>query len=410
MRPSTTLFRQDAALGGPNPCAVGAGPYLWVSWTDQSARTMLARHNGNRWAEFVLHTWGAVDIHNSASVCILPNGKIMAVYCPHDTAGGSLYKRITDSAFGIDFGAESTIGSTNAWSYPTLLVVGSRVWLFVNDGAGSGRDIRYAYSDDNGATWSSFVLLWQTAGSLRAYFGVSATEDGEILMVVAKGNGDNASELAYGLGDGYFLCRAAAGVWTDANGGSYTLPFTAATAQQCYEASTDTRNLGFNQIPFKDSDGHYNCAIHGRGASNDDGYYLLKHDGASWSQAEIPVADVDPTGGIYPDSVTPWTFYLSAGSPVQMHRYVTADGGDTWDAEQLTDLSGGDPVAAPRHVVGGPVKWLLQKQTRTSNEVWSGEVYPGAIIHDGTNVATLSAPSAAVVGSTVTLTVTESFA
>lgn len=410
MRPSTTLFRQDAALGGPNPCAVGAGPYLWVSWTDQSARTMVARHNSNRWAEFVLHTWGAVDIHNTATLCQLPNGKIMAVYCSHDTAGGSLYKRTTDSAFGIDFGAEATIGSTNAWSYPTLLVVGSRVWLFVNDGAGSGRDIRYAYSDDNGETWSSFVLLWQTTGSLRAYFGVSATEDGEILLVVSKANGDNSSELAYGQGDGYFLRRTSGGTWTDANGGSYTLPFGATNAQQCYEASTDTRNLGFNQVPFRDADGHYGCAVTGKGASGDDGYYLLSHDGGAWSQTEIPGVPGSGFQAIIPSHADPYAYYLLAGTTPQLWRYATADLGDTWESEQITDLSGSDPVSAPRRVDGGPAEWLVALQTRVDNDTWTSELHIGAILHDGDNVATLSAPSASVAGNTVTLTVTETFA
>ena len=106
------------------------------------------------------------DEHNSPSICILENGRIMVVYTAHGTTDTLKY-RITERAFDLfSFGPEKTLSYADRVTYAQVFENTERheIWLFTRV---RGVTWEFRVSADEGETWSEpNTFLKSDAGGL----------------------------------------------------------------------------------------------------------------------------------------------------------------------------------------------------------------------------------------------------
>lgn len=367
----------DAAAAGALSCAFVQDGIAFVSSSHRDNKTKVSRYDGAAWAHIDLHDWGAVDIHQNASIIPLGDGRVLAAYCQH--LGSPIYKRVSASPLALDFGAESTLLSGYNSGYPSLYRASSgRIWLFFSEYDAPGRHVRYCYSDDGGATFSSPVRLWQTTSGAVPYWGVAIDGD-DVLFMTGREHGYVASA---GTSSGYFArYDAAAGQWKTAGGMTYALPITIATGEVCFDASAVSQNFGFNPTPLKDGAGRY--CVYTAAVSPNDTFYLCRFNGTSWDRIAMP----SETSGNYngsspvPSATDPYTCYLIRPTTglAQVYRYRSPDDGATWYSRPMTSFASGDPVQQIMRIDGDGARWLTHQMNRTDNATWDSVIFMGGV-------------------------------
>lgn len=377
--PPVVQVRTDAAAAGALSCGFSQDGKTFVASSNRDGKTKVSRYDGSAWTHADLHDWGTVDIHHNASVIPLSDGRVMAAYCPH--LSSPIYKRISASPLALDFGAEATLlGGYNA-GYPSLYRTASgRIWLFFSEYAGGGRDVRYCYSDDDGATFSSAVKLWQTTAGAVPYWGVAIDGD-DVLFMTSR---EHAYVASVGTSNGYFArYDAAAGQWKSAAGAAYTLPITISTGEACFDAAAAGNNFGFNPTPFKDGAGRYCVYTAATDAADDDVFILCRFNGSGWDRIALPAETAGNYNGSspIPSATDPYTCYLirpTAGL-AQVYRYRSTDQGATWYGRQMTAFASGDPVQQIMRIDGDGPRWFVHQMNRLDSANWSSTMFMGGV-------------------------------
>ncbi|MCR4578152.1 MAG: BNR repeat-containing protein [Clostridiales bacterium] len=111
------------------------------------------------------------DEHNSPSICILENGRIMVVYSAH-AATNTLKYRVTDRPFDLfSFGPEKTLEYGGSVTYAQVFENTRRheIWLFTRV-----RSVTWEFrcSGDEGETWSDPVTFLRSDAGGLFYFDV----------------------------------------------------------------------------------------------------------------------------------------------------------------------------------------------------------------------------------------------
>lgn len=111
------------------------------------------------------------DEHNSPSICILDNGRIMVAYTAH-AANGALKYRITNRPFDLlSFGPEKVLNYAGSVTYAQLFenIKRHEIWLFTRVNSVTWE---FRFSKDEGETWSDpCTFLKSDAGGLF-YFDI----------------------------------------------------------------------------------------------------------------------------------------------------------------------------------------------------------------------------------------------
>ena len=111
------------------------------------------------------------DEHNSPSICILDNGRIIVAYTAH-AANNTLKYRITEKPFDLlSFGPEKVLYYEHSVTYAQLFenIRRHEIWLFTRVNSVTWE---FRFSKDEGETWSSpCTFLKSDAGGLF-YFDI----------------------------------------------------------------------------------------------------------------------------------------------------------------------------------------------------------------------------------------------
>ena len=362
-----------SAFGGPPRTAHYKHGYLFVGSVQQAGHNQrVSRLIGSTWTHTTVATLaGSADVHNNPGVYVGADNHVYTAYCGHGATTGISVRR-SATQYGIDFGAPVTISTSGlAAYYPQMIEIGARLYLFA--GIGANRDIQYCHSDDNGATWSTWTLLFDGDSGQRPYWMLSEV-DGEVAMCITR---TNPQDVAAGTNPAFFA-RFDGTTWRNASGTAYTLPITTATGQIMFDSATVSANAGYFHAVAKDGAGRWFSIIPGLSQAGVVlNVYLCRYDGG-WSQTALP-AQAYSEGSVILKNATDYEFstVIEFSGVDQLVRVTSADSGTTWSVERLTDGALTRDRSALRKVfgIGAPEYFIYADITRVSNTDWTCDIY-----------------------------------
>jgi hypothetical protein len=360
----------------------------YIGWVDDegSVRIGAYDHDDGSLTTATLHERMERDDHDNPSILILPDGRLMAFYSPHvrvPGAGGGLmgmFYRVSMSPEDVTaWGAERQLATNTqgSWGYTypnavSLADEGGRIYLFWRGGNGQPS---FSFSDE-GEYWIHAHTLFRSGGR-RPY---------------AKYVSDGASTIHFAFTDGHprgepensvYHALYRDGAFYRADGTRIkdlrSVPLTPEEIDRVYDAGEAGARAWVWDIAL-DADGRPVIVYAAFPEEDDHRYRYARWDGERWSDHEIcasgswfPVAKLDLrgrpyytyySGGVTLDHDDPSVVYLSREVERihEIERWVTPDGGRTWESEPITCGSSKDnvrPVTPRGNAPGGPeVVWM----------------------------------------------------
>jgi len=339
-----------------DPRAIAASGSVFVGSINTAGHARVTQFNqstGERAAGFTLHSSLGVDDHDVPSLLIRSSdSKLMAFYCHHN--GAEFYMRVSTNALDASaWDAEVTLDSSlgmDSYTYANPIQLTGEtndpIWLFFRgDPPGATGWAQYfSKSEDDGATWAA-ATRWIENGSERPYIKLVQNGDARIDFAVTDGHPNSVATNS--LYHGYYE----GGNWYQSDGtlvgGVGDLPFAPSAFTLVYDGTTTPCWVSDIVI---DGSGNPVIAYENFPSTTDHRYRYAKWNGSAWSDNEIVAegtylyaAEAYYSGGISIDPADVNTVYLSrepGDADWEIWRYVTSDGGATWEGTKLTTESG----------------------------------------------------------------------
>lgn len=293
-------------------------------------------------AETILHAALEVDDHVYPSLLVRSDGKILAFYSPH--LGSTVYKRLSTNAgdigsFAVEVSLDAQLGGT-AYTYPSPLLttqaddtIEDAIWLFFRDHVAGVAGWKYAASSDGGNTFSGTTHLHSLT------YSKIATNGDRIDVFCSDHPLDGATKV-------YHLYRENA-AWHKSDGTIITgLPFDGLDLTTIYDGGLD--NVWVWDIAYG-ADGYPRVTFVRFASTTDHRYMYGRWTGSAWEVNEIvaggsyiPTSVEYPSGtfqhhysgGVVLDHADPNVVWASVGVGAdtwELRRYITADGGSSWN-------------------------------------------------------------------------------
>ncbi|MFZ2456666.1 MAG: BNR-4 repeat-containing protein [Candidatus Altiarchaeia archaeon] len=315
-------------------------------------------HVSKDFSSYTLHYALQRDDHNSATVYVRPDGRLIAFYSKHAGDSLILYRISSYPEDVSSWGEEKNFSGTSSttYSYPVYLAGEGKIYLFYRKGNCFIGQIMVRISTDNGTSWGNEILLTNIGngypypkivgdGVSKIYFGMTGSHPADIIGTkniyfayyqngfFYKANGsaikswsslplyESDMEMVYNSTEpGHYF----AWMWDAAydSGGNPYIVFSSFP-----NATRNPDNLSFYTPPYQTH--HYNYA---------------RWTGLSWEVHDIttggPYLYADQSfysGGMSLDKRDPNIVYLSRKYDVrEIERWVAADGGSSWVSEPIT--------------------------------------------------------------------------
>ncbi len=304
------------------------------------------------------------DDHEPPSFVVRPDGVILAAFAYHL---GELYVGTGTSPGVLPAQADVTNITSQAggpvnpgvygYTYASIHYIPDedRYYIFVRyHNATADAKMVYTYSDDDGATWATHVVV---ADYTYHMIAANGTDRLDFTLSDHPDHGECDDGVTHtSIYHAYFT----GGAWFKTDGSSLSLPISCSGAALVYDGTTSRGwiwdiAIGSDNRPrivFVTYDEPY--------ATGPWTYRWARWTGSAWDDHEV--ADAGTTivtsgvehyaGGIVLDHEDPNVVYYSsnAGGPFQVYRAVTADNGATWAPTAITADS--DKNVRPLPVVG----------------------------------------------------------
>ncbi len=352
---------------------VGTQDRTYVGWINQAGEIRVGQydHNTKAWTVSPTLATKAADDHNNPTMTILADGRLMVFYSDH--AGPDAHYR--KSANPEDISSWQTavpLTLDTQYTYVRPLKMGSRMYLIWRGPESSGRDVKMAWTDNEGTSWSSVVTVFENVGQ-RPYVHASVDETASRIYFAAnEGNLDETTSsdiFAF-----YMWNDAGTNRWYKSDGTligtDAALPITPATATQVYD-STGAGNEG--QL-FNIHHGFGNPVIlWGKYISDySQTLHYSRWTGSAWTNVQIadmgetvsnPRSQGHYTGNAHLDTIDPRTVYYSKADSDFHHIFeaYTPDNGTTWISKKISQGNSKNfrpVVPANRHATELNVLWL----------------------------------------------------
>jgi len=426
-----------------DPRAVYHNGQTFFAYVDNAGLNKIRAFNHTTLAftsEFTLKNMGELDDHDNPSILVRSSdSKLITWYNKHN--GLAVYQRISSNADDATaWAAETNIYSqlglgTTAFDYgnPIQLTgeTNSPIYLTFRrtEFSPSNRHISFSKSTDQGATWSAYTDLFQNSVLTQVvYFKCAQNGTDRIDYVVTQGTPiSNGTVSIY-----HFFYQGGSYYQSDGTLITASLPLGPGDITLVYNGTANNSGTWQWDIAI-DSAGHpiiVFVAFPNGDSPHDHVYYYARWTGSAWVTSEIVDAggpgigrDVGEdfySGGLVLDHATPNTVYVSRkiGKHWELWRYITPDGGVTWQATAITGNSTTEnirPVPIRNHPAGFPILYLhgdYLMSGAATGPTWTTAVYllydavaaavPAGTTGTVTSVA-LTAPSEiSVAGSPVT--------
>lgn len=328
---------------------------------------------------FLIHDLGGPDNHNSPSVMVRTDGRIIVAYSGHSEAFMRI--RISTnpgdvSAFAASVNLDSQLGGAR-YTYPVMYqlrgVAGDPIYLFWRDLSSiisnTGR-IAYSVSTDEGATWSTRVLLFTGASDRTPYWRIGTDWDTRIDIFTTDRDPASSTGLWHMSIDG----TAETYHTSDGTQITDTLPLTVADLT-LVEDNADG-NLWSWGSSF-DGTAPATVIMQENGES-DNRIKVARWRAGAWQVDQVILSVGGQLGinkyasGCAINDTDPDIVYLARkiGSHWEQYRYVSADDGATWTGTALTESSTVDHVWVDTPALAGTglkAIWLSGSYTNDSS-------------------------------------------
>ena len=357
----SVLFTGDGAwCWFQDPRAVfirGAHAKTYGSWMTSTGRLQIGAfdHADKSVVIFTLKERWDVDDHNTASILVLPDKRLMVFYARHNKRG--LYCRSTVRPEDITAWEDEVVildAPRLTYSHPVYLKGEETFYVFFR---GETWKPTYCTSQD-GRTWISPQILIQDedrdARDVRPYMKVIS--DGESTIHFAFTDGHPRNEA---LNSVYYL-KYKDEAFFRADGrrvaGMEDLPIPHSTCDHVYNAARTGARAWVWDIAL-DHEGHPCIAYTRLPAEEDHRYHYARWTEHAWLDTEIapggrwfpqtPEGGKEPephySGGMALAHQNPSVLYISRQSKngFTIERWRTADGGRTWSSSRLASARQG---------------------------------------------------------------------
>jgi hypothetical protein len=336
----------------------------YAGWVDNAGRLQVGAYDhGNSRIEIVTlrENWGVND-HNTNSLLVLPDNRIMTFYTRHN--GNELLSRTTSHPEDIRrWDPEVTVVKdlSITYSHPVHLSQEGRYYVFWR-----GRSWKPEFSTStDGKTWTQPKVLIQETGrenhSIRPYLKVVSDGQSEIHLTFTD------CHPGYVSGNSVYYLKLKAGRLFRANGdlaGSLDhLPVQHSQSDVVYDGGTAKMRAWIWDIAINPQ-GHPVIAYTRFPRETDHRYHYACWNGVNWQDTEIcpggpwfpqtPVntLETEPyySGGMAIKHADPAVVYISQAinRRFEIQRWVTPDQGRCWSSTPITRHS---PVLNVRPVV-----------------------------------------------------------
>lgn len=337
-------------------CVSGARVRTYACWMTREGELQIGafdHRTGGREVHTLRTDWD-VDDHNTASILVLPDRRLMIFYARHNGTG--LYCRKAREPESITAWGEEvavTMSARVTYSHPVHLADENRLYVFWR---GESWKPTFATSTD-GVRWSPERVLVQEAGreggDIRPY--IKVTDDGRSSIHFAFTDGHPRDEKTNAI---YYL-RYAGGRFTRADGtviGSMeALPLRHAHCDLVYDAKRTGVRSWVWDIAL-DGSGTPVIAYTRLPAETDHRYHVARWTGRAWSDEEVtpgggwfpqtPAGEDEfeshYSGGITLHPLRPSIAYLSrpVAGRFQVQRWARNDGDGTWSCTGVLARAG----------------------------------------------------------------------
>ncbi len=335
-----------------------------------------------------------IDDHDQPSYLILPDERILALYCRHSVSA-SMYQRIStnandNTAWGDEVDIGASLGTVPV-SYPNLIqLMGEEdtpIYLFYRVHPDPNRGMYMSKSIDNGTTWSAGIKWVESviAGTMHRPYTM-VIRNGNNRMDFAFNDGHPAEVVTNSLYHFYYQ----GGKYYKSDGTEIVtgLPITPASATKIYDGTAV--NCWVYEITI-DASG-YPVIVYAAfpDYTSDHRYRYARWNGSSWIDNEIcaaggPIATAEQmgyySGGIAIDHTNPDIVYCSvntSGNTWKIYKYTTANNGITWTNVLIIDNMNKNmrPVVPFNHGIGIDFIWNFGTYITYTNYLEAFSGYP----------------------------------
>lgn len=360
----------------------------YVGWVDGegSVRVGAYDHDAGSFVAGTVHEGMERDDHDNPAILVLPDGRLMAFYCPHvrvpsmgEGLMGMFYRTSESPEDVTTWGPERQLATNTpgswGYTYPNAVQLPAedgRIYLFWRGGNGQPS---ISFTDD-GEYWTYAHTLFRSGGK-RPYAKYASDGASTIHFAFTDGHpgGEPENSVYYAFyRDGAFH-RADGTQIADLDG----LPLVPESIDRVYDARGSGAHAWVWDIALA-PEGRPVIVYAVFPAEDDHRYRYARWDGTRWDDHEIcaggswfpePIPDargrryyVYYSGGVTLDHDDPSIVYVSReiDGIHEIEKWTTPDGGRTWEALPITCGSSEDnvrPVAPRGRAPGGPeVIWM----------------------------------------------------
>jgi len=153
---------------------------FWISYSNGSSNCNMkyTTDAGQTWSSHDIHIDGYLDFHLSAF------GEGGNLYFTFPAGSGVKFRKFNSPAHSdADADPLVHIAGTTVWNRSNIMVQNTgRIWIFTRRGGDVNENVRYHYSDNNGADWTSGIAVATGIGDVR--IGSMPYIDGNPALIV----------------------------------------------------------------------------------------------------------------------------------------------------------------------------------------------------------------------------------
>lgn len=364
--------------------AVQHNGVVYIGWVNSSGYSGVSSYNLDTGTAVhtPLSSFAEVDAHNTTSVEVLPDGRILAMYMRHNDAAGPSWRISTNPEDVSSFGAEQVMGDiVDATTYPNLIYLSAPGRMYYHSRYGWEKTL-WRYTSNSGTSWSVKDVLVQGTTGQRPYVLSISNNIDRIDFFVSEGN---PAEWSVSTRHFYAKWTGSQMEYHTSSGSSLVLPIHPSYATQVKASAS----LGtFEMSATYGSDGHPRVLMVEFVSASLSQYWFSRWNGSVWTtpvmvglpHPTMTGQSLNPPGACF-DANNPDVIYMSVpgtnDGAFGIKEYVTKNNGYTWlPTRQMT----GVPGVGVNYV--RPMK-VLKSDGRLACLFWTG-AYPS---YDNFNTA-----------------------
>jgi hypothetical protein len=366
-----------------------AGGKVFIGWVNDSGQHWVTQFDEATLATVstLVGTISGADRHMNPALAALADGRLAVTYGNHGN-GPTFFRVSTNPGDSTAWGPVRTV-TANQFLYPHLCVTDEgagtdRVYVFGTRTLGGGREAVFAYTDNEGASFSTVAVLLQGAAGEDVYMTArKSAATGRILCGFTNSNPDQSSALA----SGYVLAYdPSTGDWEAPNGTTLSLPVTSFPgSSQCFAAASNGNEEVDWVVTAYEGGGEISAVFMARTRPGMLGnYYRATWDGDAWALSAVFDDNEQVIRGCYaldgfPDDI----FGLQQVDEIwDVFRYTETSPG-VWTSTNLTNgeympASAGQVLPYVVEIKGGTpdtTPWVLGHWELVKTNDFQGIIY-----------------------------------